>query len=612
MSKGLYRNAQYGILPLIIILSLTLYVQPVSATQTSLFQEWSKNGPYVDKLLIQLLYGDGQIQALLDNEIDIIANTLDPEIISELQDSENIRIESILRNGYGYMSINTAKYPFNITAFRRAVAFALDKDAISREVWENWSEPLDSIVAKCNPFSIEGELPYSYYAADPLQGNSLLEAAGFTINASTGFRGAPDGRAVHVDIDVAQSSNIAIQVGEFVHAALESLHINATLNVVDFYEYLNRCYFHGDYDMVFLGTSQNTFDVDWLAYEYWSEYADEPYRNFPNFRNATYDLWREQLLHSTQYDEVFQASAEMQRIIAYESPIIVCYENMLNYAYREDSFENIIATAQEGIASWWTTYNARLSNVNGGPLGGTLRLSHSGHAKFNPFQTCSCYGSFVDDIPWDTLLRSNPSGEIIPWLAESYVINTNEDNSLVPEDITRFTFNLVQNATWSDGYPITAEDVAYTMNFYRDCNPAGFGTYLSSMTAAYTPAPWTVILEFEVVSYWHISKFTNLLILPKHIFSASDFNISYWNPNPNSGPMVTSGPFNYSSHEFGEFIELTRNPNYFYGIDRGSSPLIESTNITEPFLYIESASLAITAGSLVVAVGVIVLWKKEV
>ena len=118
-----------------------------------------KNGPYVDKVVYKVVEGEDQrILAIQNDEIDMIGEMIDPTHLATLEADEDIEIAPTLRNGYGYISINTAKYPLNITAFRRALAFALDKQAISDDAWDGLSQPLDSCVPVINPFSCEGKL----------------------------------------------------------------------------------------------------------------------------------------------------------------------------------------------------------------------------------------------------------------------------------------------------------------------------------------------------------------------------------------------------------------------------------------------------------------------
>ena len=187
-----------------------------------------KKGPYVDKILYNIItQDDQQVLALQNNDIDLIGDMVDPSFLPALEASEDIEIANVLRNGYGYVTINCAKYPLNITAFRRALAFALDKEAISDDVWDGLSQALDSVVPAVNPFTIEGQLPYTYYEANVALGNQLLDDAGFMIPVGESYRRAPDGSEFDILIEVASSSSIAIQIGAYVADALNTLDINA-------------------------------------------------------------------------------------------------------------------------------------------------------------------------------------------------------------------------------------------------------------------------------------------------------------------------------------------------------------------------------------------------
>lgn len=522
-------------------------------------------GPYVDKVLYQVIsQDDEEVLALLDNEIDLIGDEIDPSFLQMLMEASDIEVAEKLRNGYGYMSINCAKYPLNITDFRRALAFALDKEAISDDVWDGLSVPLDSIIPQINELSSEGKLPYTYYEANVALGNQLLDQAGFIDVDSDGFREAPDGSDFDIIVEVAQSSGIAIETGQAVANALTTLSIDAVNQPVDFYEYLTRLYLHGDYDIAFVARSFTDLNVDWIAEEFWSENADVPYHNYPNFRNATFDSWRDQLLHAAAYSDVYEAAIEMQKILVHASPEIVCYENIQLTACRSDKFENLVNDAVDGIPSWWTNQKAGLLSAYGGPFGGTLRWSNSMPIDtFNILVTSSSYTMNVLQELYEPLLRRDPDLKWMNWLAEDYLIETHADNSEVPSGHTRLTFNIVKNATWSDGVPLSAHDVAFTMNYLRG-DMSGIGGRAfddSNLYAAYAPRDYVFIAEFSTESYWHLSKIADIPILPKHQWAPIGDNWNIYNPNYHE--LITSGPFYISDYVAGEFTELTRNPLYF-------------------------------------------------
>ncbi len=545
---------KFIVISTIIILCLGTFTASAESYETS-----GGTGPFVDKIYYDIITPvDEQVLALQDNNIDLIGDYVDPSFYDQLNQTSNIELENTLRNGYGYITINTAKYPFNITSFRRAFSFALDKNAISTDIWDSFSEPCDSLIPKINPFSVESQLSYSYYDANIAIANQLLDAAGFGDVDSDNIREAPDGTEFDVVIEAAQSSSIAIEVAMKAEEALTALNISATAVPTDFYEYLNRLYFHEDYDMAFLGSSFGNFDVDWMAYEYWSEYADEPYYNFPNWQNATYDSWRDQLLYSTSYSDVYDAAIEMQKIWIYDCPMVICYENEYINAYRTDTFEGFTNDVVNGVKGWWT--NQKVSLISGGPIGGTLRRSLALDIDtFNPLVTNSLYTEHVLDELYDSLFRRDPDGNLMNWLADSYLIETHADNALVPSGHTRITIDLVKNATWTDGRPLSARDVAFTFNYLNEHGLTQATPYTSDLYAAYSLTDYRFIVEFKSESYWHFSHIAEIPILPKHIWSLQD-PTSY---NPDYTEVVSSGPFYVSDHSPGNYIELTRNPYYF-------------------------------------------------
>ena len=541
-------------------------ISPIFA-QAQTVPGFAKTGPYIDKLRFDVITQDDlQVLALQNDEIDLIDGFLDPTFIPALEDAENIELTNVLRNGYGFVTINCERYPLNITAVRRAIAFALDKNAISADIFEGFSGSQDSPVPKQNGWSIEGQLPYTYYEKDVETGIALLEDAGFYYAEGEEFLTGPNGAFEPILVECASSSPIAIEVGAFIAAALLDLGIEATSEPTDFYEYLGRLNNHLDYDMCFLAWNFGSSDVDFLGQEWASWNADEPFLNFPNFRNSTYDYYIDDLLHSTDYQTVYDAAIALQEIWVYECPYIITYQNIMYHAWRDDKFEGHVNDWSDGVPCSWTNKKVHLKDSEGGPFGGTFRWSNALDLDtFNLLGASSAYTIQVIGELYDSLMILDDSGLDMMWLAESYLAETHADNDAVPAGHTRFTFNLIQNATWTDGTPLTAEDVAYTMNYYRDAPGNPYGYDLTEMTVAYSETTYTLIVEFSSESFWHLYDIAYKPIIPKHVFEevgVNDWNL--WNPEPPGEMMVTSGPFNISDYLEGEFIELTFNPEYFY------------------------------------------------
>ncbi|MBD3158435.1 MAG: hypothetical protein GF309_06545 [Candidatus Lokiarchaeota archaeon] len=545
----------------------------ISPTELAFPNNQEKSGPFVEEIVYDFTHSDTEsIVALQDGEIDMIGDMIDPTFVAELTDAEDIELRISPGNGYGYIVINCRKYPLNITAFRRALAYALDKHAICAEVWDGLAQPLDCCIPEINPFSAEDELSYHYYQGKVELGNQILDEAGFHDIDNDTFREAPNTEDFEVLVEASDSSSISADTVTLVASALQDLAVNATSSST--WYNLPSPYWKDDYDIVFLNEMFDDFDVDWLAHEYWSEYADEPYWNSPGFKNATYDSWRNQLLHSPSHREVLEAAIEMQKILAYQSPIIVCYQALQVSAHRTDRFEGFKKDPIEGVHGFWTNYKIRLRKNQGGPFGGAFTWSNSlDPDTFNFMVTSSSYTMDILDMLYDSLITRDWEGEDIGWLAEEYRIEMHGDNPSVPVGYTRITFDLISNASWSDGEKLTAEDVAFTLNYYQQSPGNPLAMDLKNMTAAFAKTEKSVVVEFNTESYWHLHSVGYKPIIPQHIFSEIGLNgWNTWDPMPPEEAMVTSGPFNVSDYSPGEYCTIGQNPNYFYSArDMGPS-----------------------------------------
>jgi ABC-type transport system substrate-binding protein len=592
---------------------LFMVVSPAISTAVAIPSDLNV-GPYVDKIVYKVINNqDQRVLAMQAGEIEMDNSFFDPVHYNTLDADPNIEIFSALRNGYGHITINCRDAPLNETVLRKAFAYAFDKERVTSEIMDGWSQEQDSLVPYPNGWCIEDTLPYHYYSAQVAIGNALLDASGDFPIGGDGFR-TYRGQVFDIQIEYSSSSvEIAGGTAQIGVDALLALHVNAKTKAADFNEYISRLDSHGDYDMVFYAFNYYSNDVDWLAYEYWSEYADTPYQNPTNFRNATYDSCRQQLLYGTTYAEVYNASSWMQRILQEQVPRLVVYENTYNQAYRIDKFKDQVADLGRYITGPWTMRHVKKLD---GTTGGTLSVAIGEEPdSFNIYVTNSAYSAAILENLWPSLYSYGPDLNPYPDLAESMLTETHAENPDVPAGHTRFTIDIIQNATWSDGVQLTADDVAFTETYafesYVYGNPAG--TDIGDLVAAYAPTTYRVIIEFSTESYWHFSNFAYDTIIPKHIFNdATGIGYAGWNTwNPvfdPAEPNVNCGPFKFTDFEAGEFYEVSYNPNFYYGI-------YHAPETTPPTTTGPDWTLAIIAGAVgaavVILVGGFVLLRQK-
>ena len=539
-------------------------------------------GPYVHKIVFKdMLYQDQRVLALQAGEVEMDTSFFDPVFYDTLCADPDIDIHQALRNGYGHISINCEKYPTNISGFRRAFAFAFDKERVTVEIMEGLSQEHDSLVPYPNGWCVEDEFDWHYYDDRADIGNQILDDLGFEINATSGFRHAPNGDPFAILIGYAGSSpEIAGGTCQIGVDALHALHIDARREPVDFGDGIDK-FEVGIVDMVFYASNFYGNDIDWLAYDYWSESAYD--QNPTRFANTTYDSWRDHLLYGTTYEEVHEAATEMQKILHYNVPLLVVYENVYMQGYRSDEFTGHVEDLGRDISGPWTM--RKIHKVDGTP-GGTVTIAISGAPdSFNFFVSNSAHSGAILSELYSSLYTFGP--DLNPWpdLATNLLTETHADNPAVTDGHIRFTVDIVQNATWSDGVPLTATDVAFTFSYQIESaiygNPAS--SDLDDIVSIYAPTPWRVVVEFSTESYWHFSNFAYDTVIPEHIFN-DETGIGYegwntWNPvfNP-SHPHVTSGPFLFTDYEADDFYEISYNPTFHYRVSR-QAPQI--TNVVD-------------------------------
>ena len=137
-----------------------------------------------------------------------------------------------------------------------------------------------------------------------------------------------------------------------------------------------------------------------------------------------------------------------------------------------------------------------------------------------------------------------------------------QENGGISADGKTVTVKLKPGLKWSDGTPLTAEDVAWTYNYYVD-NAAmlpnmGLGAKGIKHTVAVDPT--TVRIECSEPKADLLD--TYLPILPKHIWKKvppAKAGSTY----RNTPPLVGSGPFLIQEWKPGSYLKLTRNPKYW-------------------------------------------------
>jgi peptide/nickel transport system substrate-binding protein len=155
------------------------------------------------------------------------------------------------------------------------------------------------------------------------------------------------------------------------------------------------------------------------------------------------------------------------------------------------------------------------------------------------------------NIQYATLTDKSPKDfSPIPGLAQSWKSSA---------DKKTWTYTLRPNLKWSDGQPLTAEDVAYTINRAKKEEWLNYTSVVANLTATAQDAT-TLVVKTSVPD----PKLPTLdmYVLPKHVWEKQDAKAV---TKYAALDGVGSGPFTLEHFEKGQFARFKANPNYYGG-----------------------------------------------
>ncbi len=221
--------------------------------------------------------------------------------------------------------------------------------------------------------------------------------------------------------------------------------------------------------------------------------------------------------------------------------------------------------------------------------GGTYTEATLGKvSSLNPLFASTSSERTLSKLMFATLSAPDYSGHIGPELASS--IKTDESGLV-------WTVKLREGVKWSDGEPITSEDVLYTVSILQ--HPSVKSTYAANLTNVKVSEEDGAVIFTLPSAYASFSSALNFPILPAHILK---------NVNPDllledsfSLSPVTSGAFSYNATQVigtaGEkIVYLSPNPAYYNGEPRLASFAVHAYMTTEDIIAaVKNGSVTATA-----------------
>jgi len=179
------------------------------------------------------------------------------------------------------------------------------------------------------------------------------------------------------------------------------------------------------------------------------------------------------------------------------------------------------------------------SSNSGGEAPAELKLAVRGESE-DGYDPTLGWGRYGSPLFQSTLLRRNADLEIVNDLATGYEVS---DDGLV------WTVRLRDDATFTDGTPVTAKDVAYT---FTTASRSGGLTDVTVLDTATEVDEYAVELRLKQPQSTFLNRLITLGIVPAHLHGDG------YARNP-----VGSGPFKMVRWDEGQQMVVEANPDYY-------------------------------------------------
>ncbi|MDQ7001348.1 MAG: peptide-binding protein, partial [Ghiorsea sp.] len=132
----------------------------------------------------------------------------------------------------------------------------------------------------------------------------------------------------------------------------------------------------------------------------------------------------------------------------------------------------------------------------------------------------------------------------------------------ISPDRLSIIFKLKPNLVWSDGKPLTSDDLVFTLQLIQDENTQSpYKSNYMKVISAKALDKQTFEVRYKEIFSPALATWASLAILPKHVFKGVDI----MDTDLSRHPKASIGPYFLKSWQSQQSITMTANPNYFAG-----------------------------------------------
>ena len=179
-----------------------------------------------------------------------------------------------------------------------------------------------------------------------------------------------------------------------------------------------------------------------------------------------------------------------------------------------------------------------------------VRNFYSEPDSLHPIRSTDAYAKIIHDHVLDSFLKRNlETFKWDPHLAEKWTVS---------EDGKTFTFTLRKGVTWHDGKPLTAQDVVFSFNAYKDPSFGGarFVSYFEHIESATILDEHRVQFKASKIYIGNLETIGETMrIIPEHIYKDKEKKLN--------NTLIGSGPYKLKRYDKSKQLILEQNQDWW-------------------------------------------------
>ena len=253
-------------------------------------QDYWGEGPNVDGVTFRFL--SEPTTALTNLQAGDVhwTDNVPPQQIDSLENNDEVELGRVPSNDYWYFAANQAREPFDDPRVRQALAWAVDREAVTEAAKFGAATPNQTAIPESSAYHHD----YAPYSRDVEKAKSLLEEAGV--------------ENLKVDLMVTNEYPETVQAAQVLSSQWKDIGVQTKIRTLDFAAWLDE-QGKGNFDVFMLGWLGNLDPDDF----YYAQHHSKGNFNFQKYKNREVDRLLDQGRVETdeeQRQELYNQAAE--------------------------------------------------------------------------------------------------------------------------------------------------------------------------------------------------------------------------------------------------------------------------------------------------------------